>query len=134
MTLLGHLSRCKCRKKQRRTRIYVLLSYYPVISLFRESYAVAIYEDLIWVIGGEVGEDREKTAIPDVYSTDDTIEQWTAKRRLSRGRASLGVVVFNDSLYAVGGRGEDESKCFDRLNGVVSAFSLEHKIEKPAEQ
>lgn len=75
------------------------------------------------MIGGEIGKGPQKNAVCAVYSSDETIEGWQPEPLLNRGRASLGVAVLDDKLYAVGGRDQNESKYFERLNDVFSAFS-----------
>lgn len=62
------------------------------------------------MIGGEVDEAGERTATPDIYSCDETIEQWQPEPLLKQGRASLGVAILDDKLYAIGGRDGGESK------------------------
>ncbi len=72
----------------------------------RSSFAIAVYDDKIYVIGGTVG--NGFVGNNEVY--DPLTNSWETKASMPTPRADLSANVVNDKIYLIGGKKYSSSK------------------------
>jgi N-acetylneuraminic acid mutarotase len=80
----------------------------------RGGFGYAVFDNKLWVIGGTAYDWNTRTALNDIWNSDDGVRwnlvtdapAWTA-------RALFDAVVFRNRLWIVGGQGMDGTNCSD---------------------
>ena len=82
-------------------------------SSFLIDYRCVFHKDLIYVIGGFNGQNRERSV--DIYNPNT--DEWYSGPEMQYRRGTLGVALLNDKIYAVGG--------FDGQTGLMTVECLD---------
>ncbi|MBI4569006.1 MAG: hypothetical protein HY719_11485 [Planctomycetes bacterium] len=69
----------------------------------RSELGAATVNNIIYAIGGRVGDGSVKSAVVEAY--DPATNSWTTKQPMPTARDSLAVVPMNGKIYAIGGNG-----------------------------